>query len=312
MADFGLNSNGRGSSQYSGNGQILVARVTKVLLSQYTKDGKIDQDFVKQGGYASLGAIKYSLFQNGETTSKETKSNNFALPLFSNMKQFPLKGEIVLLVPAPTSNLNESAADKKYFYLTTVNLWNSQHHNAFPDLVDYSSKVIQPVNIEDIESGEKKIPAAVETRANLGDYFVEKSNIKPLLPFEGDFILEGRFGQSIRLGSTVKEQKNFNKWSVTGSNGDPITIISNRRANSKNSPEAWVPSSEDINKDGSCIWLTGGQSIDMDVSKYPLDTYRLGYQQNYGPQTSQPLSDISPAIKTLSAIQEDQDTLNNL
>jgi hypothetical protein len=150
----------------------------------------------------------------------------------------------------------------------------------------------------------------METKATLGDYFQEKSNLKPLLPFEGDFIVEGRWGQSIRFGSTSKEQKLFNKWSVTGSNGDPITIITNKRTTSSLSPEPWVPSAEDINKDGSAIWLTSGQIVDMNVSKYPLDTYRLGYKQNYGPQTNQPLVDITPAIKTLSAIQEDNAKLN--
>lgn len=312
MADFGLNTNGKGGSSKSQGGGLLVARVTKVLLSNITKEGKIDQDFVVQGGYASIGAIKYTLFQNGETVSNETKSNNFALPLFSNIKQYPLVGEIVLLVPGPSSGLNESAADKKYFYLTTVNLWNSQHHNAFPDLVNYSTKVQQQISVEDIASGQKKSTSGVDIKAKLGDYFHEKGDINPLLPFEGDFILEGRWGQSIRFGSTSTEQKNYNKWSVTGSNGDPITVITNKRYHNKNSTEAWIPSAEDINKDGSSIWLTGGQSIDMDVSSYPLDTFRLGYRQNYGPQTTLPISNVSPGIATIAAAEHDKQTLDRL
>ena len=34
--------------------------------------------------------------------------------------------------------------------------------------------------------------------------FVEKSNIHPLLPFAGDIIHQGRWGNSIRFGSTAK------------------------------------------------------------------------------------------------------------
>ena len=58
-------------------------------------------------------------------------------------------------------------------------------------------------------------------------------NTKNMLPFEGDMILEGRFGNSIRFGSSTPKGKN--NWSENDSEGDPITIlrVANPNKNSK-------------------------------------------------------------------------------
>jgi hypothetical protein len=90
-------------------------------------------------------------------------------------------------------------------------------------------------------------------------YFTEKSNIFPLYPFEGDVIFEGRWGNSIRFGSTnilpTPANPNFplNAWSSTRKNGDPITIIRNGQNPNLNSP-AQSLTLEDINKDQSLIF----------------------------------------------------------
>jgi hypothetical protein len=43
-------------------------------------------------------------------------------------------------------------------------------------------------------------------------------NIHPLLPYEGDMLYEGRFGNSIRFGSTVKNSSIPNPWSTGSAN----------------------------------------------------------------------------------------------
>jgi hypothetical protein len=98
------------------------------------------------------------------------------------------------------------------------------------------------------------------TEINLGKTFKERGNIHPLLPFEGDVICEGRWGNSIRFGSTVKNTPN--NWSTIGTNGDPITIIRNGqsvRADNK----GWIPLTENINDDLSSIYLTSTQAISL-------------------------------------------------
>jgi hypothetical protein len=81
--------------------------------------------------------------------------------------------------------------------------------------------------------------------------------------------MEGRWGNSIRFGSTVKERPN--NWSITGSNGNPITILRNGQGD--NRPEGWLPTVEDINKDDSSIYLTSTQNIPLQASSLNYNSY---------------------------------------
>jgi hypothetical protein len=87
------------------------------------------------------------------------------------------------------------------------------------------------------------------------------------MPFMGDSLLEGRYGQSLRFGSTAKSKsEKKNNWSNSGENGDPITILRNGQP-SKVSNEGWVPITEDINKDLSSIYLTSTQKIPIELAR---------------------------------------------
>jgi hypothetical protein len=123
---------------------------------------------------------------------------------------------------------------------------------------------------------------------NSGGKFVERTDIHPILPFTGDNIFEGRFGNSIRLGSTVKSNSLYqNNWSTTGQEGDPITIIRNGQPPS--SPdEGWLPTVENINNDLSSIYLTTTQRIPINVSSKnysgisadQIPSYPISYKEN--------------------------------
>jgi hypothetical protein len=311
MSKLGLNKDKKSTDKSSKS--ILIGRVSKVIMSQTTKDGKIDKDFALYGGWGAIGSIKFDLFQDANNPQGPTLSNVFAKPLFSNIKQYPLVGEIVAIVQGPSPDLNDSSAAKEYFYIGAYNLWNSQHHNAFPDMVVYENTIKDNNGgDEEVSKGAKKTKADQGIKMPLGDYFNEKSKVNPLLPFEGDFILEGRNGQSIRFGSTVSEQSNYSTWSSTGTTGDPITIITNKRHEDVNRPEGWLPTVEDINKDGASIWLSSGQAIAIDVNEYPLDTFRQGFRATYSPDTVLPLIDLKPAIQNLAKNYYDKQSLDNI
>ena len=87
--------------------------------------------------------------------------------------------------------------------------------------------------------------------------FIERSNIHPLLPFEGDILYEGRWGNSIRFGGTVKSK---NSWSESGTNGDPILILRNGQDPNSNNFGA-EPVVENIKQDLSSIYLTSTQQL---------------------------------------------------
>jgi hypothetical protein len=75
-------------------------------------------------------------------------------------------------------------------------------------------------------------------------------------------ILEGRFGNSIRFGSTNNSQEisNPNAWSDSGNTGDPITIIRNGQSSNLDE-KGWLPTTERINEDASSIYLTSNQRL---------------------------------------------------
>jgi hypothetical protein len=86
-------------------------------------------------------------------------------------------------------------------------------------------------------------------------------------------IYEGRWGNSLRLGSTAKSKSTYkNNWSSNGENGDPITIIRNGQPKNT-STEGWLPITEDVSKDLSSIYLTSTQKILFSLSNENFISY---------------------------------------
>ena len=94
-------------------------------------------------------------------------------------------------------------------------------------------------------------------------------------------ILEGRFGNSIRFGSTNKsnEISNPNSWSDLGNTGDPITIIRNGQPDNLDD-KGWLPTIENINGDASSIYLTSNQKIQNFIQASPhMDSFNAIYKE---------------------------------
>ena len=211
------------------------------------------------GNYDSIGTIFYSDLE-GNDPNINPKDASTASPLFSHLKYYPLISEIVLVLTTNDKNFYDGK-QKTTYYLPQVNMWGHPHHNALPTVKGLESE--QTTN--DYKQTEAGLVRQVEdggTDITLGNYFQEKLNIKPLLPYEGDLILEGRFGNSIRFGSTniSSDISDPNGWSNSGNTGDPITIIRNGQSSALNE-KGWLPTTEDINGDASSIYLTSNQRI---------------------------------------------------
>jgi hypothetical protein len=237
---------------------FIAARVIDIILN-------INHPRAEEfGGYDGIGTIFWS-YVNEPNQADDSKLLNSAKPFFSFIKQYPLKNEIVLLIDAPNknytfaNNVQTRNATLKY-YLPNVNIWNHQHNNALPDMV-YHLEGNEETNYEKV--GGTLIRTAEEDNSvevPLGEYFKENLSIQPLLPFEGDTIVEGRFGNSIRLGATAKEAPDKTAYSTKGETGDPITIIRNG-ALVEEKDNGWEHTIENINSDHSTIYLTSNQVL---------------------------------------------------
>jgi LAS superfamily LD-carboxypeptidase LdcB len=236
------------------------ARVEKIILSNE------DPDWEENGGWDALGMIHFTPYYPGTLSVP----NNGAKPYFSNIKHYPLQNEIVMVIQLPDPTIQDPYYTS-FYYMDVINMWNHPHHNAFPkiDLNDTNNNL--KLDYQDISSGLAKKETDQSPSIKLGKTFSEKSNIHSLLPFEGDIIYEGRWGQSIRFGSTVRNNPN-NIWSTAGNNGDPILIIKNGQS-IKLDEKGWIPATENINDDESSIYFCSNQLIPINVASSNLQSF---------------------------------------
>ena len=241
---------------------MISARVTDIILDdQHPK-------FNAYGKFSSLGTIFFEAVEGSPSISSQISQT--ASPLIPYLKNYPLVDELVLLFLLPNNQVNLNSNIKKYFYLNPIAIWNTPHLNAYPNLQSTpQTQPSQQKSYQAIEQGQtrKSSSETVNYSYNsplVGGTFVERSNIHPLLAFAGDIITEGRWGNSIRFGSTAKSDSILygNNWSNTGENGNPITIIRNGQPEDT-SEEGYLPIVEDINKDLSSIYLTSNQEIPL-------------------------------------------------
>ncbi len=247
---------------------VFGARVRYTIL-----DDKTEPTVFKEfGEWSSIGSLFFSKISN-PNPDKNFTTDNFAKPLFPNNKIFPLENEIVYILPLPNSDIQGGVNDTSFYYFQPVNIWNSVHHNAIPDPINGNSlPPSQQQDYEQTEAGAVRRVTDGGSEIDLGNTFVEKLNIKNLQPFEGDIFYEGRWGQSLRFGSTVNNSPILNPWSRTGNNGDPLTILRNSQYN--DGKDAWIPQVEDINKQGSSVYMTSTQAIPIEVSSKSYSSYK--------------------------------------
>ena len=247
------------------NELLTVVRVKSIVLDE------THPRFKELGEWDALGTIEY------ENVIKPNVINPLptAKPLYGNVKNYPLINEIVYILSLPSTLIGQLTSNTISYYVNTVALWNHPHHNAYPSNSNEKPST-QQKGYNQTELGNTSKITDQTLEINLGNTFIERSNIHPLLPFEGDVVYEGRWGNSVRIGSTVKNSPNT--WSSIGTNGDPILIL--RNGQGKQTEEGWLPVVENINNDESSIYLTSTQNIPLEAASTNYNSY-----SNYTPQT---------------------------
>lgn len=190
-----------------------------------------------------------------------------ARALNANIKQIPLKGEIVFVCKAPTAYHSGAGYGREYYYTSPISIQSSIHHNGLPGanvvVLDNRSNTEKSSDAQLGLTG--KLTDRTDIKETIDPTFPERSDVFPIQPFSGDIIFEGRWGQSIRLGSTVDTRRRYPinpKWGVgTGATGNPITIISNGTNPNSNEKKFNQFHIESPDEDDASIWLTSGQSV---------------------------------------------------
>jgi hypothetical protein len=269
---YGLNSFVNNQTNQPGGNtaqpQFVPVRVKSIILDRY------HPKFEELGEWNSLGAIE---FEYVTEPSNQSSILSVAYPLYPNTKNYPLVNEVVFLITLPSTGIGSTWNATRSYYVNIVSLWNHPHHNAYPE----NPNLAPPSQVKDYTqttAGSVRRVTDQSTEIYLGQTFTERSNIHPLLPFEGDIIQEGRWGNSIRFGSTVRGFEQ-NDWSSFGTSGDPLIILRNGQS-PLSSEEGWIPITENINEDLSSIYSTSTQKIPLEVSSTSYMSYNFNSPTN--------------------------------
>ena len=209
--------------------------------------------------YSLIGRIKFR-FLNSER-GKDKEQLSWAFPMENTgITEYPLMNEVVII----GKYLN------KYFYTKKLNSKSVVNSNASFITERVSGFVEQ--NTNEYTGKEYTGPKSTMNFSGgenytgvLGNYFKFNHHIRALKRYEGDTILESRFGSSIRFGAYDDNRKNDG--GVGGEYkdgaGNPMILFRNRQAPIKNVQgfTAKGYTTEDINNDGSSIHFTSGKTI---------------------------------------------------
>jgi hypothetical protein len=242
------------NSEYSSL-NIIAGRVTDIILDdKHPLFGK--ENTIGEEGWASIGNIS---FKNINSNGSNSSQISVAKPLHSNTKNPPLLNEIVYIFTLPDISSQNNSLPKKFYYSNIINLWNHPLHNANPFFIDTQNNNNSSNKSYDLVSnnGTPGNSDSSSNDINLGASWIQNLKINPLKQTIGDYIVEGRYGNSLKFGSN---------------NGNPLTIIRNGQPNNS-STQTWVPIEEDINKDLSSIYLASNQKIPLKTSSNIYRSY---------------------------------------
>lgn len=214
------------------NGSSSKGASKKLLVGRVVKV-LLDIDDPDCTSARKLNAI---IFRKIRTAADEnsTKGLDIAYQGSVNSRIIPVEGEKVVL---------ETRADGLY-WIDIIPEYNHPHYNASPDTKQ-----------DDWQN-------------NLEQNFKQLADINPLQANPGDLLIEGRYGQSIRIGGG----KGKNNPIIDGSNeGKPIILISNGQIKTNNGNDVIR---EDINEDPNSLYFV----TDHKINTLPANTKRDSYK----------------------------------
>jgi hypothetical protein len=247
----------QGNNNNFSNQDILKKLEGKVLSARILN--------IDQSGTSSNGTSSVQLLQEVQLGGSDVI--NGVLPFFPNLKNYPLVNETVLIIGLANKEYKNNFNNLTFYYLSPLNLWNSNQTNPIPYPTTKVTSNSQGKSYQEVEQtgNPNKSLETGNTTFKPGLYFNEDNISNPTFPYEGDYIIDGRFGNSLRFGNTVPNGivPVQNNWSTSGSIGDPITILTNKKHIEQ---PTFNSITEDINLDGSSAYFTSTQQIPIEVS----------------------------------------------
>ena len=239
--------------------QFYEAIVVDVVLDHH------HPQYAKKDGY-NVGAIKIRIFSVHNSRSDELL--DWADPIESTILEMPLIGELVI-VHKILGN---------FFYTRKVFLAHRIQENGMLQLNNALNNRGDRLKSK-IATTKQEITA---DKHKFGEYFKPDSRVRPLKHFEGDLLIQGRMGQSIRFGSSQME--------LASPGMAPNIILRTGQGKDIEKTDATKDSIfglilEDVNKDASSIWMTADQNVPFEPITINAGSFNRSIQappQKYG------------------------------
>lgn len=282
------------SPQRSTINNLFLAQVLDVVtgeqIQDYIASGQATTDGLNMTElYKFVGAVRIKI-QEYDSNRYENETFRFAFPVDRGNYRLPIPGELVLVVKA--SIMIEGAGYKEYFYTNIVGGANkSTRHAVRPNAVTSNTEIERPdtpagggllgglgqiLNQPDTDAAAKRFePKYLHDPSTI----LETSFSIPAMR-EGDHIIEGRFGGTIRFTGTLTQKgawpdTPYVKHMLKGSkDGDPMVLVKIPPPPSADSDspvlrEAFASTPEkvddNINDDLSSIYLNSSQNVPIQL-----------------------------------------------
>ena len=235
--------------------ELEMAEVIDVILSE---DKLPEREDGAGKDWSVMGAVLARTVRSEMGNSVDNLM--FALPLDPSERNYPLRGENVVIVDY----------NGQRFYSSIVNLRNRPNNNISPGL----SGMGRPRELVDEDWKFEYFATDTDKDGNpIPNAEHMDMGIRNLYPYQGDTIYQGRWGQSIRFGSNIIPESHEDPNSIQ--NSPNIIIRAGQLLDASNFNKSGyvkqlkdtssMPVKEDINADGSSIWITTDQSVKLDI-----------------------------------------------
>jgi len=209
-----------------------------------------NENYVGKNDNRFLGAIEFN---------KESFINkqNFAFPFDKNNITYPIVGETIIIIEIANSNywLPYSVSQiPNYREDVKLSEITKEKNILSADSSDKNKNYSEVKNTH--TTGQKKI----QSQSNKSEY-KKNENIKFLKPREGDTIITGRAGNTIRFSEffLTEDETTDENGNPKGGTSSPSIFIRNKQNPSLDNEKIGTLVEESINLDGTSVYITSGK-----------------------------------------------------
>jgi hypothetical protein len=238
------NSNKVGNSNTQTSNDSVFGYVTDVILDDTHPLLKDENKY----GVSIIGAVLY------KSIGALTVDDKIAFPFDKNLKELPTRNEKIEIYKVISTDTGKKDGVS---YYRRIGAETTQNFNAagtelstnFKQKTNSEEQTSQEYNAVSKTGIENSSKSNENTFDGHGKYFQPKDKIHKLKLYEGDTILESRFGQSIRFSGYNNSENKF----------APSIIIRNGENAKNESIDLNKTIEENIIEDGSIIAITSGE-----------------------------------------------------